>query len=87
MEQINKPPIDFWEGILGMPFIFEQPNLDNPDENHLYFDPQPFNYNIHDEKRSQDKSKGTEIDRFTTLHLMLVVRVSPKLLIVWKNEK
>src|ERR1043166_1748255 len=31
--------IDFWEGVLGMPFIFEQPNLDNPDERHLYFDP------------------------------------------------
>ena len=31
--------IDFWEGILGMPFVFEQPNLDDPDENHLYFDP------------------------------------------------
>jgi len=31
--------IDFWEGVLGMPFIFEQPNLDNPDESHLYFDP------------------------------------------------
>jgi glyoxalase family protein len=31
--------IDFWEGILGMPFVFEQPNLDDPDTNHLYFDP------------------------------------------------
>ncbi len=31
--------IDFWEGLLGMPFIFEQPNLDVPSENHLYFDP------------------------------------------------
>lgn len=31
--------IDFWEGILGMPFVFEQPNLDVPEENHLYFDP------------------------------------------------
>lgn len=31
--------IDFWEGLLGMPFIFDQPNLDNPDEGHLYFDP------------------------------------------------
>ena len=31
--------IDFWEGTLGMPFIFEQPNLGKPDENHLYFDP------------------------------------------------
>ena len=31
--------IDFWEGLLGMPFVFEQPNLDNPKESHLYFDP------------------------------------------------
>jgi glyoxalase family protein len=31
--------IDFWEGLLGMPFVFEQPNLDNPSESHLYFDP------------------------------------------------
>jgi catechol 2,3-dioxygenase-like lactoylglutathione lyase family enzyme len=31
--------IDFWEGVLGMPFVFEQPNLGKPDENHLYFDP------------------------------------------------
>ena len=31
--------VDFWQGVLGMPFIFEQPNLGNPDESHLYFDP------------------------------------------------
>ena len=31
--------IDFWEGVLGMPFVFEQPNLDNAAESHLYFDP------------------------------------------------
>ena len=31
--------IDFWEGLLGMPFVFEQPNLDNAAESHLYFDP------------------------------------------------
>jgi catechol 2,3-dioxygenase-like lactoylglutathione lyase family enzyme len=31
--------IDFWEGVLGMPFIFEQPNLDRASESHLYFDP------------------------------------------------
>jgi glyoxalase family protein len=31
--------IDFWEGALGMPFVFEQPNLDNEAESHLYFDP------------------------------------------------
>jgi catechol 2,3-dioxygenase-like lactoylglutathione lyase family enzyme len=31
--------IDFWEGVLGMPFVFEQPNLDRGQESHLYFDP------------------------------------------------
>ena len=31
--------IDFWEGLLGMPFVFDQPNLDDPNEGHLYFDP------------------------------------------------
>jgi len=31
--------IDFWEGVLGMPFVFEQPNLDNDSESHIYFDP------------------------------------------------
>lgn len=30
--------IDFYEGILGMPLVFEQPNLDVPEETHLYFD-------------------------------------------------
>src|SRR5881227_3766014 len=31
--------IDFWEGVLAMPFVFEQPNLDNAGESHLYFNP------------------------------------------------
>ena len=31
--------IGFWEGVLGMPFMFDQPNLDNTNESHLYFDP------------------------------------------------
>jgi catechol 2,3-dioxygenase-like lactoylglutathione lyase family enzyme len=31
--------IGFWEGVLGMPFVFDQPNLDNALESHLYFDP------------------------------------------------
>jgi catechol 2,3-dioxygenase-like lactoylglutathione lyase family enzyme len=31
--------LDFWEGVMGMPLIFEQPNLDVPEQNHLYFDP------------------------------------------------
>ena len=30
--------IDFYEGVLGMPLVMEQPNLDVPDETHLYFD-------------------------------------------------
>jgi catechol 2,3-dioxygenase-like lactoylglutathione lyase family enzyme len=35
----RRTSIDFWEGLLGMPFVFEQPNLDNAAESHLYFDP------------------------------------------------
>jgi catechol 2,3-dioxygenase-like lactoylglutathione lyase family enzyme len=35
----RRTSIEFWEGGLGMPFVFEQPNLDNPSESHLYFDP------------------------------------------------
>jgi catechol 2,3-dioxygenase-like lactoylglutathione lyase family enzyme len=35
----RRTSIDFWEGLLGMPFVFDQPNLDNPSESHLYFDP------------------------------------------------
>lgn len=31
--------IDFWQGVIGMPFMFEQPNLAMAEENHLYFDP------------------------------------------------
>ena len=60
----RKTSIDFWEGILGMPFIFEQPNLDNADENHLYFDPGDSRLItiFTNEKRSPEKSKvGTEI--------------------------
>ena len=31
--------IAFWKGVLGMPFLFEQPNIDEPSQGHLYFDP------------------------------------------------
>lgn len=31
--------VDFWQGVLGMPLVFEQPNLDDETQNHLYFDP------------------------------------------------
>lgn len=30
--------IAFYSGVLGMPLIMEQPNLDVPEETHLYFD-------------------------------------------------
>lgn len=30
--------IDFYQGVLGMPPVFSQPNLDVPEEEHLYFD-------------------------------------------------
>jgi catechol 2,3-dioxygenase-like lactoylglutathione lyase family enzyme len=30
--------IDFYSGVLGMPLVLEQPNLDVPEETHLYFD-------------------------------------------------
>src|SRR6201987_2950400 len=35
----RRTSIEFWEGVLGMPFVFEQPNLDPAEESHLYFDP------------------------------------------------
>ena len=35
----RRSAMDFWQGLLGMRFLFEQPNLGNPNENHLYFDP------------------------------------------------
>jgi glyoxalase family protein len=31
--------IAFYQDMLGMPLVFEQPNLDVPEEVHLYFDP------------------------------------------------
>lgn len=30
--------IDFYQGLLGMPLVLDQPNLDVPGEEHLYFD-------------------------------------------------
>ena len=30
--------IDLYQGVLGMPLVFSQPNLDVPEEEHLYFD-------------------------------------------------
>lgn len=52
--------IDFWEGVLGMPFVFEQPNLDNPNESHLYFDPGDGRLItiFTNEERKGDRSRG-----------------------------
>jgi glyoxalase family protein len=54
--------IDFWEGVLGMPFIFEQPNLDVPEESHLYFDPGDGRLItvFTDERRSVDTTRNPE---------------------------
>ncbi len=30
--------IEFYQGVLGMPLVIDQPNLDVPEEDHLYFD-------------------------------------------------
>src|SRR6476659_5901483 len=30
--------VEFYQDLLGMPLVFEQPNLDVPEEMHLYFD-------------------------------------------------
>ncbi len=30
--------ISFYQGVLGMPLVMDQPNLDVPEEEHLYFD-------------------------------------------------
>lgn len=34
----KKVSVEFWQDILGMALIFEQPNLDDLSTNHLYFD-------------------------------------------------
>lgn len=54
--------IDFWEGVLGMPMIFEQPNLDVPSQNHLYFDPGDGRLItvFTDETRTPDPSRNPE---------------------------
>ena len=54
--------IDFWEGVLGMPFIFEQPNLDVPEQNHLYFDPGDGRLItvFTDERRAADATRNPE---------------------------
>ncbi|MBS3647243.1 VOC family protein [Pseudaminobacter sp. 19-2017] len=56
--------IDFWEGVLGMPFVFEQPNLDSASESHLYFDPgdgRLITVFTNDERKPDPKRTPTDI--------------------------
>lgn len=66
--------IDFWEGVLGMPFVFEQPNLDRASESHLYFDPGDGRLItvFTDESRRPDASR-TPTDIGCVHHLALAV--------------
>jgi catechol 2,3-dioxygenase-like lactoylglutathione lyase family enzyme len=66
--------IDFWEGVLGMPFIFDQPNLDDPNEGHVYFDPGDGRLItvFTDEKRTAKKQRPLE-DAGYLHHLALTV--------------
>jgi len=66
--------IDFWEGVLGMPFIFEQPNLDDKNQNHLYFDPGDGRLiTIFTNESRKPDSKETPGDVGTVHHLALAV--------------
>jgi catechol 2,3-dioxygenase-like lactoylglutathione lyase family enzyme len=66
--------IDFWEGLLGMPFVFEQPNLDNESESHLYFDPGDGRLItiFTNEERSPDRSR-TPTDPGCVHHLAFAI--------------
>src|SRR5438874_1369370 len=74
----RRTSIDFWEGVLGMPFVFEQPNLDRPEESHLYFDPGDGRLItvFTDERRKPDPAR-TSTDIGTVHHIAFAVsRVS-----------
>ena len=64
--------IDFWEGVLGMPFVFEQPNLDQPSESHLYFDPGDRCIGVH-RRKAPARSDPTSTDIGTVHHIAFAV--------------
>ena len=66
--------IDFWEGVLGMPFVFEQPNLDREAESHLYFDPGDGRLItvFTNEERTPDATR-TSTDQGTVHHIAFAV--------------
>ncbi len=69
--------IDFWEGVLGMPFVFDQPNLDRPEEGHLYFDPGDGRLItvFTDESRKPDPTR-TQTDQGCVHHLAFAVSLA-----------
>jgi len=70
----RKTSIDFWEGVLGMPFIFEQPNLDQPEESHLYFDPGDGRLiTIFTDERRKPDPERTSTDIGTVHHIAFAV--------------
>jgi catechol 2,3-dioxygenase-like lactoylglutathione lyase family enzyme len=68
--------VDFWEGLLGMPFVFEQPNLDRPEENHLYFDPgdgRLITIFTNENRRPEDHSERTSTEPGAVHHIAFAV--------------
>ena len=68
--------IDFWEGLLGMPFVFEQPNLDRPEENHIYFDPgdgRLITIFTNENREAKDHSERTSTDPGAVHHIAFAV--------------
>ena len=66
--------IDFWEGLLGMPFVFEQPNLDTASENHLYFDPGDGRLiTVFTDERRQPDATPTRRDQGAVHHIAFAV--------------
>ena len=68
--------VDFWEGLLGMPFVFEQPNLDRPEENHLYFDPgdgRLITIFTNENRNATDHSERTSTDPGAVHHIAFAV--------------
>ncbi|MBV8734479.1 MAG: VOC family protein, partial [Solirubrobacterales bacterium] len=60
--------------VLGMPFVFEQPNLDNPSESHLYFDPGDGRLiTVFTDARRQPDSNRTSTEVGSVHHLAFAV--------------
>lgn len=66
--------IDFWQDLLGMALIFEQPNLDATHIHHLYFDcgdGRTITVFTDENRKPSDKPLPQPEARFTTSHFGL----------------